>query len=263
VRPRSSRSPRLEAFRLEAGRFGRCAGDENLADPSERGKTRRGVHGVSERREVERFVFADRPDVRRARVHACADGKPAGFVVVARAHEQLTRRGDRFAGVIGTHEARNEKRDELVAGELVDDSVPNVDRGGRLSIEPRHQSAELLRADALGERSRPADIGEKKRSLHLGTARPLPERVCAAAADPAVDTRRAEAEEAQDVARPPERRVTQLATRIRGDRAADPPHGRIPAEVATPLTRQDATPFLIDRDLRFALERARLLRSTR
>ena len=160
--------------------------------------------------------------------------------------------------MVRAREAGNEERDELVPCELVDDAVSDVDCGGRLGVEARHQPAELLRADALGEPSRPADVGEEKRGLDLGAPRPLLERVNAAAADAAVDAGGAEPEEAEDVSRSPEGSVTQLATRIRRNRAADPPHRRVPAKVAALLTRQDASPFLVHRDLRFALERSRL-----
>jgi F420-0:gamma-glutamyl ligase-like protein len=64
-------------------------------------------------------------------------------------------------------------------------------------------------------------------------------------ADATVDVGRAEPKEAEDVPRAPKRSVTELATRIRRNRAADPSHRRVPAEVAAPFTRQDAAPFLV------------------
>ncbi len=178
-------------------------------------------------------------------MYAGANGKPGRAFLVAGSDQKLASGIHGVGRMVGAREAGNEERDELVPCELVDDAVPDVDCGGRLRVEARHQPAELLRADSLGERSRPADVGEEKRGLDLGAPRPLLERVNAAAADPPVDARGAEPEETEDVPRAPERSVTELATRIRRNRAADPPHRRVPTEVAAPLTRQDASPFLV------------------
>ena len=151
--------------------------------------------------------------------------------------------------MVGPRESRDEQRNELVPRELVHDPVPNVDRGSSLGIEPGHEPAELLRADTLGECGRTADIGKEERGFDLGAAGPLFQGVDAAAADPAVNAGGTESEVAQDVAGAPERSVAELAARIRGTRAADPPYRRVPAAVAPLFAGQDAAPFLFHRDL--------------
>src|SRR5215204_348494 len=148
-------------------------------------------------------------------MHAGAQGKPRGAVLVAGSSQQLPRGVHGVGCMVRPREAGNEERDELVSCELVDDAVPRVDRGCRLGVEPRHQPAELIRADALGERGRPTDVSKEKRGLDLGAAWSLLKCVDTAAANTAVDTRRAESKEAEEVPRAPERGVAELATRIR------------------------------------------------
>src|SRR6185503_15407830 len=157
--------------------------------------------------------------------------------------------------MIDSHEPRDEQRNELVARELVHDSVPDVDDGGRFRVEACHEAAELLWTDRLGQRGRAAHVREEECRFDLCAARPFLERVNAPAADASVDAGRAESKEAQDVARPPEWGVAELAARIRGNRAADPPDRRVPAEMPTSFSGENAAPFLLRGDPCPALER--------
>src|SRR5262249_57388491 len=111
----------------------------------------------------------------------------------------------------------------------VDDPVLLVDLGGRDAVETSDQARELLRRGLLGQRRRPADVGEEEGELDLGAAGLLLHVADARAAQTPVDSRRGETDEPhQHLPWAAERGGAELAARLRwdpADHAAEALHG--------------------------------------
>jgi hypothetical protein len=177
-------------------------------------------------------------------MHGGAYGDPWVSVGAAGRLQELVCRVDRVGCVVGASESGDEERHSLVTDELVNDPVPAVDDIGRCAIEPRHQLRELFGGHLLGKPGRAAHVGEHEREFDLRAARPLLEGVDAAAADPPVESGGPEPDEAHDIPRRAERRVAELAARIRGDRPGDPAHPGSPADVPAGLAHEHLAPLL-------------------
>jgi hypothetical protein len=86
----------------------------------------RGVHGVPESGEVERFLLSDGADKGAALVDCSAERDPGIRFAVAGSRHELLGRADRVRRIVIPRETRDEERYQLVADKLVDDAVPGI-----------------------------------------------------------------------------------------------------------------------------------------